>query len=172
MIIHVKISQLFFVFILLAAFICFMPRNSPAQILKPGELIYNRASTSPSGNCDTGAVWAVGLDGANDRFIRPGFHPRISPDGRYLMFKRIDSASLCVPLSIAPRWWIRDLAARTESPIELNSRESSEHFFSPETNRGANQIIFSESSNICLMNLDGTNKICTGIPDLDPIRGA
>lgn len=94
-----------------ALFVQFVP-VAFAQILKPGELIYSRAVTVQGGNCDTGSVWAVGQDGANDRFITQGFHPRISPDGRYLLFKRFDPSSLCSPFMIAPKWWIRDLAAR------------------------------------------------------------
>ncbi len=156
--------------ILLAAFVRFAP-DASAQILKPGELIYSRAANVGE-NCSSGAIWAVGQDGSNDRFIAQGHHPRISPDGRYLMFKRFNSSSLCSPFSIASEWWIRDLARRTETQLTFNFQPSSGHFFSPETNRGANQIVFNDGAGICLMNLDGTNKVCTNIPALDPIRGA
>ncbi len=142
-----------------------------AEILKPSEIIYSRASTSANGSCDSGAVWVVGQDGANDRFITQGFHPRISPDGRFLLFKRFDSGSLCSPFSIAPRWWIRELATNRETQISQNTRESTGHFFAPETNRADRQIINSDGASLCTMNKDGTNRICIGIPDLDPIRG-
>ena len=155
--------------LLLAMFFWLAPR-ARAQILKPGELIYSRAATV-EGNCSTGAIWAVGQDGSNDRFITQGHHPRISPDGRYLMFKRFDGASLCSPFSIAPQWWIRDLARRTETLIAQNLQPSSGQFFSPETNRDGRQIIFSDGAGICGMNRDGTNKLCSFIPQIDPIRG-
>ena len=87
------------------------------------------------------------------------------------MFKRFNSSSLCSPFSITPQWWIRDLALRTETQIAQNLQPSSGHFFSPETNRDGRQIIFSDGSGICGMNRDGTNKICSFIPNIDPIRG-
>ncbi|MCY7346197.1 MAG: hypothetical protein LH614_08225, partial [Pyrinomonadaceae bacterium] len=163
--------RLFWLIMSATAFVWFSPAIASAQILKPGELIYSRAATVLGGNCDTGAVWAVGQDGSNDRFITLGFHPRISPDGRFLLFKRFSSSSLCSPFGIAPEWWIRDLARRTETQIALNFQTSLGHFFSPETNRAGNQIVFSDGAGICRMNLDGTNKVCANIPNLDPIRG-
>jgi FG-GAP-like repeat/WD40-like Beta Propeller Repeat len=132
-----------------------------AQILKPGELIYSRAITAPSGsNCDTAAIWAVGQDGSNDRFITNGFHPRISPDGRRIMFKRSAPSSSCAPFSTSLLWWIRDLATRQETQISTNGSNNRGHYFSPETNRGGNQIIFDDNQGICRMNLDGTNRAC------------
>ncbi len=165
-----KVLTIKCVFGILAAML--FSADARAQILKPGELIYSRASTAPNGSCDTGAVWAVGQDGSNDRYITLGFHPRISPDGRYLMFKRFDPSSLCAPFNIGFKLWIRDLATRRETQISEQARGSVGYFFSPETNRGANQIINNELNALCLMNSDGTNRVCTLIPNLDPIRGA
>ncbi len=156
--------------ILLTAFV-WLAQDASAQILKPGELIYSRAANVGE-NCSSGAIWAVGQDGSNDRFIAQGHHPRISPDGRYLMFKRFSSSSLCSPFSIAPEWWIRDLARRTETQMTFNFQPSSGHFFSPETNRDGRQVVFNDGAGLCEMNRDGTNKVCVNIPNLDPIRGA
>ncbi|MCY7375204.1 MAG: hypothetical protein LH472_04445, partial [Pyrinomonadaceae bacterium] len=116
--------RMFWLIMSAAAFVWFSPVIASAQILKPGELIYSRAATVQGGNCDTGSVWAVGQDGSNDRFITLGFHPRISPDGRFLLFKRFHPSSLCSPFGIAPEWWIRDLARRTETQIALNFQTS------------------------------------------------
>jgi hypothetical protein len=132
-----------------------------AQILKPGEIIYSRAATVPGGNCDTAAIWAVGQDGSNDRFITQGLHPRISPDGRLILFKRFQSNAACGPFTNAPpEWWTRDLATRQETHISNNFLVSYGHGFSPETNRGESQIIFDDLQGICRMNLDGTNRVC------------
>ena len=146
--------------------------DASAVVLKPGEIIYSRASTSPNGNCATGAVWVVGQDGSNDRFITLGFHPRISPDGRFLLFKRFDPNSLCSPFGIGAKWWMRELATNRETQISENFTGSSGHFFSPETNRAGAQIIQSDGAPLCRMNLDGTNRVCAFIPNIDPIRGA
>ena len=106
-----KINLIAFPVVVLAAMLYLLAPNAQAQILKPGELIYSRAANVGE-NCSSGAIWALGQDGSNYRFIAQGHHPRISPDGRYLMFKRFNSSSLCSPFSIAPQWWIRDLARR------------------------------------------------------------
>ncbi len=156
--------------ILFASFFS-LARVTDAAVLKPGEIIYSRAAMV-EGNCDTGTVWAVGQDGSNDRLITQGHHPRISPDGRYILFKRFNPSSLCLPFSIAPSWWMRDLATNRETQIANNFQSSSGHYFSPETNRGANQIVESDGAGICLMNIDGTGRVCSNIPNLDPIRGA
>ncbi len=143
-------------------FVLFSTGNASAQILKPSEIIYSRAATVVGGNCDTAQIWVVGLDGSNDRFITQGLHPRISPDGRYLLFKRYPSNVACYPfLNGAPQWWMRDLARRTETQISQNvAGVAFGHFFSHETNRAGRQIIFDDGSSICTMNIDGTNRTC------------
>jgi hypothetical protein len=165
-----KVTTVKYLFAILAAVLFGMTAGVSAQILTPGELIYSRAANVEE-NCSSGAIWAVGQDGSNDRFITQGHHPRISPDGRYLMFKRFNGSSLCSPFSITPEWWIRDLARRTETQIAGNLQPSTGHFFSPETNRDGRQIIFGDGAGICGMDRDGANKLCSYIPALDPIRG-
>mgnify|MGYP003389995541 CR=1 FL=1 len=155
----------------LAAIVWFAPVIASAEVLKPGELIYSRAA-AVGGNCDTAAIWVVGQDGSNDRFITNGLHPRISPDGRFLLFKRFNPSSLCSPFSITPIWWIRELATDRETQIDSNLQPSSGHFFSPETNRDGHQIVKSDGAGLCRMNTNGTNRTCFFIPSLDPIRGA
>ncbi|MEO6390885.1 MAG: hypothetical protein ABIP75_03475, partial [Pyrinomonadaceae bacterium] len=143
-----------------------------AQILKPGEIVYGRAAIAAGGNCSSAAIWAVGQDGSNDRFITNGLHPRISPNGRLILFKRFDPNTLCNPFfNGQPEWWIRDLTTRQETQIALNFGIAFGHFFSPETNRADKQIITDDVNRLCTMKLDGTARVCTGFPTLDPIRG-
>ncbi len=155
-------------------FVCFASDVS-AQLLKPGELIYSRAATVPGGNCDTATIWVVGLDGSNDRFITNGLHPRISPDARFILFKRYNSSTSCDPFfNGAPQWWIRDIATRRETQISQNSAVSFGHFFSPETNRASMQIMFDDGTAICTMGLDGSNRTCAvgNLGQLNPIKYA
>ena len=166
-----KVQTIKFVSAAFAALL-FLTTGTRAEVLKPGEIVYSRAATVQGGNCDTGAVWVVGQDGSNDRFITLGFHPRISPDGRFLLFKRFNPNSLCSPFAIGAMWWRRELATNRETQISENFTGSSGHFFSPETNRAGGQIIQSDGNVLCRMNLDGTNRVCAFIPNIDPIRGA
>ena len=132
-----------------------------AQLLKPGEIIYSRAATVAGGNCDTASIWAVGQDGSNDRFITNGLHPRISPDGRLILFKRFDPSAACGPFfNGGPQWWIRDLTTKQETHISNNFFVNFGHAFSPETNRADGQIMFDDQTAVCRMNLDGTNRSC------------
>src|SRR4051812_19625710 len=110
--------------ILLTAFV-WLATNASAAVFKTGGIIYSRASTAANGSCDTGAVWAVGQDGSNDRFITFGYQPRISPDGRFLLFKRFDPGSLCSPSAIGAKWWMRELATNRETQITENFTGSS-----------------------------------------------
>ncbi|MEP6703860.1 MAG: hypothetical protein ABJB34_03560, partial [Acidobacteriota bacterium] len=168
----IKLTSVSSALLFFAVFILFAPVVVPAQILKPGEIIYSRAPTVPGSNCDTAMIWAVGQDGSNDRIITQGLHPRISPDGRLILFKRFDTNTLCSPFfNGQPEWWIRDLATRQETRIATNSGVAFGHFFSSETNRSDKQIMLDDLGGLCTMKLDGTNRVCTGIPALDPIRG-
>src|SRR5258707_8148652 len=146
----------------IAATIVFVaPVTTSAQLLKPGEIIYSRAATVPGGNCDTATIWAVGQDGSNDRFITQGLHPRISPDGRLILFKRKDPSAACGPFTNGPpQWWIRDLVTKQETNISNNFLNNFGHAFSPKTNRADSQIMFDDQQAICRVNLDGSNRAC------------
>ncbi|CAN5382724.1 hypothetical protein BH10ACI1_BH10ACI1_17860 [soil metagenome] len=167
----IKFTAAFSAMLFLAAFVLLAPADVSAQILKPGELVYSRVSTSPNQSCDTAAIWVVGLDGSNDRYITLGLHPRISPDGNRILFKRFDPNTLCSPFfNGQPEWWIRDLRTKQETHISNNFQIAFGHFFSPETNSGSSQIITDDTTALCTMNLDGTNRVCS--PSLLPIRNA
>ncbi len=162
---------------LIAVFVWLAPVIASAQMLKPGEIVYSRAATVPGGSCETAAIWVVGQDGSNDRFITNGSHPRISPDGRTILFKRFHPSAACGPFGNtgAARWWIRELATKRETQIsQPNLGISFGHYFSPETNRADRQIMFDDGTGICTMKLDGGNRACLfgAFGDLLPLRWA
>ncbi len=145
--------------------IWFAPVNAEAQaiILKPGEIIYGRFVTNPNSgqNCSTASVWSVGQDGSNDRLLfSNAVHPRISPDGRFIMFKRFSPSALCIPFSAGAEIWIRELATARETRIAEFTQPFGT-FFTMETNRADNQIMFDTQGVVCRVNLDGTNRFCS-----------
>ena len=144
-----------------AAFVWLAPVVASSQtLLKPGEIIYGRTFTTGQQTCVTMSVWAVGQDGSNDRLLfTNALHPRISPDGRFIMFKRF-VAGLCIPFTGAAEIWIREVATGRETRI-TDFTAPYGTFFTPETNRADNQIIFDTSGVICRINLDGTNRVCS-----------
>ena len=86
---------------LTAAFVCFTPAIALAQtILKPGEIIYGRGITNPTGGgtCNTAARF--GRSGRTARTtgccLRNALHPRISPDGRFILFQRFSASTACI----------------------------------------------------------------------------
>ena len=143
--------------------------SASAQLLKPGEIIYSRATQG--GDCLTAAIWVVGPDGSNDRFITNGLHPRISPDGRYLLFKRFNATTACAPFTNgAPEFWIREIATGRENMIYQDFGISEGEYFSPETNRADKQIIIDDGDSICTMNVDASSRSCVSPPGLSPIN--
>ncbi len=147
-----------------AALIWLAPIVARAQIiLKPGEIIYSRTFTAGSTDCTSTTVWAVGQDGSNDRLLfASASHPRISPDGRFIMFNRGSFDGFCQPFSTA-QVWVRELATGRESQVTTASNQSFSTFFTPETNRADNQIIFDSAGTVCRINMDGTNRFCSTI---------
>src|SRR5690606_3837002 len=88
--------------------LCFLTANVPAQALKPTEIIYSRLPadlTQPPTGANSPTVWAVGQDGANDRQITTGTAPRISDDGRFLLFKRFTRANFFNPFGGFADFW-------------------------------------------------------------------
>ncbi len=134
-----------------------------AQLLKPTELIYSRRPTnqnaSPSG-ANSPTIWAVGQDGSDDRQITTGTMPRVSDDGRFLLFKRFDRhPNTFNPFGALGDFWIRDLASGQETLIRGYNFDDNSigHFFSPESNQGNYEIIFDFDCLMQKMNRDGTN---------------
>lgn len=135
-----------------------------AQILKPKEIIYSRLPTNPQApaqGTNQPTIWVVGQDGANDRFITYGTKPRISDDGRFLLFNRFTRApgGWYNPFGGYADFIVRDLSTGQETVIrELNFDTAVGGMsFSPESNQGAYEIIADNSSFIYKFNRDGTN---------------
>lgn len=128
--------------------------NLSAQQLKPTEIIYSRmpnnVNAPPTGS-NQPTIWVVGQDGSNDRFITNGTAPRISDDGRFLLFKRFTRhPSFYNPFGGYADFYTRELATGNETLIlSINFDQGSwGHFFSPESNQGNYEIIADDS---CLM---------------------
>ncbi|HQU82507.1 MAG TPA: FG-GAP-like repeat-containing protein [Pyrinomonadaceae bacterium] len=156
--------------ILFAALSFLATANLQAQMLKPGEIVYGRTQSETNGACATAAIWAVGQDGSNDRFVTFGRHPRISPDGRKLLFKRWASNVSCSGgFEGGFGWFIRDLATGVETLIASQNGGSTGAFFSPETNRANLQIVADGNAQMCNLNTNGATAICYGTQI--PIQG-
>lgn len=135
-----------------------------AQQLKPTEIIYSRLQpnlqAAPTG-ANSPTIWAAGQDGSNDRKICDGMQPRISDDGRFLLYKKFLGSPdnpFGNPWAGDGQLWVRDLANNTEMMIfSWNfSGYVLGYYFSPESNRGNYQIILSYVTLTYKMNLDGT----------------
>ena len=134
-----------------------------AQPPKPTDIIYSRMPanifTSPTG-ANSPTIWVVGQDGSNDRFITDGTLPRISDDGRFLLFKRFSLPSHFDPFWIYPEFFVRELATGQETLIIPPSFDepSAGHFFSPASNQGNYEIVYDCGERLCKINRDGTNR--------------
>ncbi len=135
---------------LIAAFVLSAPvffGFSAGQQLKPTEIVYSRMPTDPNqppAGTNQPAIWAVGQDGSNDRFITYGTKPRISDDGRYLVFLRFTrNLNLYNPMFGYGDFFVRELATGQETLIRsLNFDNNNSGFaLSPESNQGNFEII-------------------------------
>lgn len=149
--------------VLFLCFIYLFGTHVYSQQLKPGEIMYSRMPTdmnAPPTGANSPTVWIVGQDGSNDRFITNGTMPRISDDGRFLLFKRFSLVSFFNPFWIYPEFFIRDLSTGQETMIIPPSFDepSAGHFFSPASNQGNYEIIYDCGENTCKINRDGTNR--------------
>jgi FG-GAP-like repeat len=134
-----------------------------AQILKPKEIIYSRLPNNvnqPPTGLNQPTIWAVGQDGSNDRFITYGTKPRISDDGRFLLFNRFtNNPASYDPFGGYGDFVVRDLSTGQETVIISLSFNTtiSGLSFSPESNQGEYEIIADNSSFMYKFNRDGTN---------------
>ncbi len=148
--------------LLTAAFIWLAPVNASAQILKPGEIIYSRLPGDlnfPPRDANSPTIWAVGQDGTNDRLVTTGTHPRLSDDGRFLLFKRFTRHPTFNPFGGNADIFVRELATGQESLVFALTFEQGSvgYYFSPESNQGNNEIIVDSDCFMYKSNRDGTN---------------
>ncbi len=155
-----KVRTIKFIFILISVL---FTSPSAAQQLKPTEIIYSRLPNNlnaPPRDANQPSIWAVGQDGANDRFITFGTLPRISDDGRFLLFKRFTRhPSYYNPFGGYADFYIRELATGQETLILAHNFDQGSygHFFSPESNQGSFEIIADDTCFLYKFNRDGTN---------------
>jgi hypothetical protein len=76
-----------------------------------GTVFYGRRSAA-----NNYTIWAINLDGSDDKFITSGARPRVSRDGRYMAFLRGGA-----PLETQGDAWVRDLRTGQESLLYSNS---------------------------------------------------
>lgn len=123
-----------------------------AQAIAPGQIIYSRAASNTTDN-NAATVWAINADGTNDHQITFGSLPRISPDGRYLIFNRKYSTGGSPNLFAS--LWIRDMTTGAESLIYANNSDYITGYdFAP---TGQN-IFLDYGCVIVRMDYDGTNR--------------
>ncbi len=115
---------------------------------------------APPTGANSPTIWIVGQDGSNDRFITNGTMPRISDDGRFLLFKRFLIPSSFNPFGIYPEFFVRELSSGQETRIIPPSFDepSTSHFFSPASNQGNYEIVYDCGEFMCKVNRDGTNR--------------
>ncbi len=137
--------------------------NVFSQQLKPKEIIYSRLPNNinaPPTGANQPTIWAVGQDGSNDRFITFGTFPRISDDGRFLLFKRFTRhPSVFNPFGGYADFFIRELATGQETSIVSTNFDQGSvgHYFSPESNQGNFEIFADDSCLMYKFNRNGTS---------------
>lgn len=149
---------------IISAIVFTFAQTALAQQLKPTEIIYSRLQpnlqAAPTG-ANSPTIWAVGQDGANDRKICDGMQPRISDDGRYLLYKKMPgspSNPFGNPWGQDGQLWVRDLANNSETMILTWSNTFQlGYYFSPASNQGNYEIILSYGTLLYKMNRDGTS---------------
>ena len=94
-----------------------------------GGVYYSRLPVSPD---PTGTLWVAASDGSSDeQLIANAYWPRLSPDGRYLLFLRDGSASNAAYNADV---WIRDLETNMDTKIRDNSGDYIVNFdFTPDS---------------------------------------
>lgn len=135
-------------------FVCLIASAARAQTLRPGDIIYSRLPVAPS---PSGTIWAISQDGMNDRQIAAGSQPRLSPDNRYLILRRNQSAGF--PYQFG-QLFVRDLTTNTETLVFSYDSFTGGYFFTPDSA----QIVYDDGNfgGILKMNRDGTNRTGVG----------
>jgi uncharacterized repeat protein (TIGR01451 family) len=112
-----------------------------------GVVLYSR-NGSPDGT-----IWLAAANGSADVQLTTGEWPRLSADGRYLVFHRGNSTFSRADV------WVRDLTTGTETRIFSNP----DYVVSYDWTRDGSKIVFDYSCDIRQMNRDGSG-IATIIP--------
>ncbi|HUM46693.1 MAG TPA: gliding motility-associated C-terminal domain-containing protein, partial [Chitinophagales bacterium] len=119
---------------------CFTATSS-AFLVTSGvnQLFYNRTD---------GTIWSTAGNGSADQFITNGYWPRVSPDGRFMLFHRGASATIT-----NKNVFIRDLQTGIETLVFTNNDFVVFYSWSQD----ASKIYFDYGCNLWTMNRDGSN---------------
>ncbi len=107
----------------------------------PSTIYYSRTG-SPDGT-----IWRAHGDGSSDVMITTGEWPKLSPDGKYLLFHRGNS------LYTRANIWVRDMGTGIETEVFSNNDYVVNFGWSPDSS----EIVFDYSCGIYRMNRDGSN---------------
>jgi hypothetical protein len=91
------------------------------------------------------------VDGTGEQLLTVGEQARLSPDGRYLAFKRKSGVTDAFAMDL----WVRDLTTNVETQIFTNSSADLQHF---DWTAGG-QIVFDYTGTVRRINRDGTGSV-------------
>jgi hypothetical protein len=134
--------------------LAFLTTTVSAQTIEAGDIIYSRLPVAPQ---TSGTIWAVRQNGTNDRQIAVGSQPRLSPNDRYLLFRRGQVST--EPYRFG-QLWIRDLTTQAETLLISYS----DYLVGYDFTLDSTKIIYDDPqfSGIRKMNLDGTGQSAIG----------
>lgn len=101
-------------------------------------VLYSRNATPED------SIWII--DDAGDGQLMPGAHPRLSPDGRYIVYKHGDTWSGDV--------YVRNLETDQDTKIFTTTNIVANYGWTPDGSR----IVFDHECSIYVMNRDGSNQ--------------
>jgi Tol biopolymer transport system component len=117
----------------------FGPATQQETVKAPNLVIYGRVD---------GTIWQAALDGSSDQQITTGSEPRLSPDGRYLIFHRGTD-----PNPTRRDLYERDILTGQETRVFANNDYDVNYSFTADSS----QIVFDYYVYIEEMNRDGSN---------------
>src|SRR6185436_19312290 len=131
-------------------------------------VFYGRRSIFADTN---GSIWAINLDGTDDRFVTRGARPRVSSDGRYLAFTREGD-----PFNRQGNLWLRDLVTGQETRLLINNTHT--ELVGYDWQYGKTNLFFDYGCNLYHVGLDGeifqlpVNHDCfDDAPSYNPVDG-
>jgi hypothetical protein len=139
-----------------------LPPGVP-QISPGGTVFYSRQAAQ------TNSIWGIHLDGTGEKFITAGREPRLSPDGRWMAFRREND-----PLPNQHSLW------RREVPTGLEARwfTSSNSFAGYNWLNGSSNLIFALNGQFWQLGLTGApvayplaTDTRQGAPHANPVDG-